>query len=296
MFLLMDSVVMFQGTIYENGYGQIARAVMRDKSLHRNSKVIYAYICSFASNSNSGERSAFPSVKLQCAEIGIAEETYYIYRKPLVEKGYIKIEKRRGESAKFDRNLYIICAVQIPLEPKKTILGNSEVGENVDVEPFEPYSDSPSTAEPSTVKSGTKTKSTKTKSTKKNNSLVSSSREANPSIYELIDKEMKKAYSDVPFDLIREELINDETADIGTAKQYYAMLEYRIKLYIKKQKARKQPTRPQSKAKAPIRKELLPDWFDDENEPPMKSEKPNELSNEDFDLEAVLKEIRKNNK
>ena len=44
----MNSVIQFEGTIYENGYGLLAQKVMRDKDLPKQSKLIYAYMCSFA--------------------------------------------------------------------------------------------------------------------------------------------------------------------------------------------------------------------------------------------------------
>ena len=34
---MAEIVVQFEGTVYENGYGQIAKKVMRDKSIHRQS-------------------------------------------------------------------------------------------------------------------------------------------------------------------------------------------------------------------------------------------------------------------
>jgi hypothetical protein len=111
----MDTVVQIEGTIYEIGYGLIARKVMRDKTLDSKSKAIYAYICSFASNKNGGERVAFPSVSLQCTELGMTEETYYKFRKPLIEKGYLTIYKSRNEQGKFKRNLYKVSAVPVPV-------------------------------------------------------------------------------------------------------------------------------------------------------------------------------------
>lgn len=161
---MMDAVVQLEGTIYGNGYGFIARLVMRDPTLKHQSKSIYAYICSFASSKNSAERSAFPKVSLQVAELGMSEETYYKYRKPLVDKGYLKIEKFRTEDGKFERNLYTIVAVGA-FEPYPKISG-------MDKKP--PYPESPcmaqpSTANPSTANSGTKSKSIKSKSIKTNN-------------------------------------------------------------------------------------------------------------------------------
>ena len=67
---MADIVIQFRGTIYENGYGQIAQKVMRDKSLHAMSKAIYAYLVSFAGQT----RTAFPSVELMLDELGMSEE------------------------------------------------------------------------------------------------------------------------------------------------------------------------------------------------------------------------------
>lgn len=111
----MDSVIQFRGTIYENGYGLIASKVMRDKSIPKQSRLIYAYMCSFASMNEQGERVAFPSVSLQCEELDMSEDTYYKWRKELESRGLITIEKRK-EQGKFDRNLYFIEAVPVPKE------------------------------------------------------------------------------------------------------------------------------------------------------------------------------------
>lgn len=143
-----DYVIQFEGTVYEQGYGLIAQKVMRDKDLHPISKSIYAYLCSFAGMGKDGERAAFPGVSLMMAELGIkTDDTYYKYRKQLVQKGYIKIEKRRQEGAKFDNNIYKIVAVPVAVEkeiphPKKSGMEK-------------PYPKLSSTVEPSTVKSGT---------------------------------------------------------------------------------------------------------------------------------------------
>lgn len=129
----MESVIQFEGTIYENGYGLIAQKVMRDKTLSKQAKVIYSYMCSFAGVGKDGERSAFPSVSLQCHELGMSEKTYYRWREQLVSKGYIKIKKNRQDGAKFANNIYSIVAV-----PVATI----ENGEK------KPYGKNDSTVEP----------------------------------------------------------------------------------------------------------------------------------------------------
>lgn len=152
----MDSVIQFEGTIYENGYGLLAQKVMRDKSLPKQSKLIYAYMCSFAGVGKNGERTAFPSISLQCSELGMTEDTYFKWRKPLLDKGYIKITKKRQEGAKFDNNVYSIMAVPLPVETKE----NADLPES---EPYpkksgtdgQPYPNFSSTEKPGTEKQGT---------------------------------------------------------------------------------------------------------------------------------------------
>jgi hypothetical protein len=135
----MDSVIQFRGTIYENGYGLLASKVMRDTRLHRNSRLIYAYMCAFAGSNLHGERTAFPSIAIQCHELDMSEDTYYKYRKPLVDLGFITIEKRKGKG-KFERNLYFIEAVPVEKPSERD---------------SEPYPNSSGTENPSTEKSGT---------------------------------------------------------------------------------------------------------------------------------------------
>jgi len=169
--MTMDSAVQFRGTVYENGYGLIATKVMRDKNLPKQSKLIYAYICSFAGSDKDGERTAFPSVSLQCNELGMNEDTYYKWRKPLVDAGYLSIEKRRNGASKFERNLYFIEAVPMPKLAEAT---EPKQDKKEDIQPYpkksgtggKPYPNSSGTVKSCTVKSGTIiTSSTSTSST-----------------------------------------------------------------------------------------------------------------------------------
>jgi hypothetical protein len=143
----MDSVIQFRGTIYENGYGLIARKVMRDKRLPKQSKLIYAYMCSYAGTDENGNRSAFPSVSLQCDELGMNQDTYYRWRKYLVDYGYITIEKQRNEQSRFDRNLYIIEAIPVEkIEETEPIPKNSGM---------DPHPKNSGMVKRSTIKKGT---------------------------------------------------------------------------------------------------------------------------------------------
>jgi hypothetical protein len=164
---MMDSVIQFRGTIYENGYGLLAQKVMRDKRLPKQSKLIYAYMCSFAGVDENGNRSAFPSVALQCDELGMNETTYYKWRKYLVELGYITIEKQKTNQGKFDRNLYFIEAMPVEKEPEK-----------VETEPYpkksgmEPTPKNSCTVKGSMEKSGTNSNSSNSNSFNSNKELV----------------------------------------------------------------------------------------------------------------------------
>lgn len=153
----MDSVIQFEGTIYEDGYGLLAQKVMRDKKLPRQSKLIYAYMCSFAGVSKDGERTAFPSIKLQCDELGMSEDTYYKWRKYLIDGGYIKINKQRNQQAKFERNIYSIIAVpkENEMEEENPHPNSSGMEEKLSNQHSNPYPNSSGTEKPSTENKGT---------------------------------------------------------------------------------------------------------------------------------------------
>ncbi|MBC2148124.1 helix-turn-helix domain-containing protein [Listeria booriae] len=95
--------------IFAQGYGMIAKMVMRDKDLSIEAKGIYSYLCSFA----GAGAVAFPSIELMCAELGMSTDRFYTHRKKLVQKGYIIIVQRR-ENGKQLSNIY-----QIPNYPQK---------------------------------------------------------------------------------------------------------------------------------------------------------------------------------
>ena len=157
----MDSVIQFEGTIYEDGYGLLAQKVMRDKKLPRQSKLIYAYMCSFAGVSKDGERTAFPSIKLQCDELGMSEDTYFKWRKYLIDGGYIKINKQRNKQAKFERNIYSIIAVPKENEKEKEnpYPNSSGMEEKPSNQHSNPYPNSSGTEKPSTENKGTNSNS-----------------------------------------------------------------------------------------------------------------------------------------
>lgn len=167
-----NTVIQFRGTVYEKGYGMIAQKVMRNKDLPKQSRLIYAYMCSFASMQEDGERSAFPSVSLQCSELCMTEDTYFKWRKPLVEKGYITIEKSK-DKGKYERNIYYIEAIPTPNKESVPVSADSSEKEkekshdqqNADVKGFSPYPKNSGTDNSGTDNSGTNSINTNSIST-----------------------------------------------------------------------------------------------------------------------------------
>lgn len=90
-----------KGTIYEKGYGILAKRVMRDKRLSIEARAIYAYIITY---SGAGT-TAFPSVSLMCDDLKITPHRFYRHFTPLVECGYLKVRHTK-KSGRFGRNEY----------------------------------------------------------------------------------------------------------------------------------------------------------------------------------------------
>lgn len=117
------SSLRFEG-IYENGYGLISKSFMKDRRITPEGKCIYTYLCSYC----GGGTTAYPSVALQCADLGMSENRYYKHRKLLVEYGYIKVD-RQTEIVEYDdgttrelftNNIYtIVLNVDDELKNKK---------------------------------------------------------------------------------------------------------------------------------------------------------------------------------
>lgn len=101
----MEDFIKLQG-IFEEGYGFIAKKVMRDKDLNVISKAVYSYICSYSGKG----KDAFPSQKLICFDLGISKDTLSKYMKELKLKGYVGV-KQSKTTGKFARNIYTINIV-----------------------------------------------------------------------------------------------------------------------------------------------------------------------------------------
>ncbi|KMT62689.1 DnaD domain protein [Paenilisteria newyorkensis] len=109
----MSDSLKIQG-IYAQGYGMIAKTVMRDKELSIEAKSIYSYLASFAGAGST----AFPTIELMLGELNISRDRFYKHRKQLVEKGYIKIIQSKGEKGLQKKNVYEIVNNPEPEEPE----------------------------------------------------------------------------------------------------------------------------------------------------------------------------------
>ena len=113
--------------IYNSGFGILPKAVMIDPNLSLQAKGIFAYLVTYAGNSET----AFPSQKTISYQLRISKDTVGKYIKELRENGYLEIEQKR-EGGRFSHNVYkLIPCPKIPY-PKKT---DSIITEPGDTEP-----------------------------------------------------------------------------------------------------------------------------------------------------------------
>lgn len=93
--------------VYRRGYGVIPKFVMHDGDLSLESKAIYAYLCALA---GSGD-TTFPYRETILGQLKLAKNTYYNHYKPLIDQGYITVERPADKKA---ANIYTLVA-----NPKK---------------------------------------------------------------------------------------------------------------------------------------------------------------------------------
>ncbi|SHE59513.1 Helix-turn-helix domain-containing protein [Desulforamulus putei DSM 12395] len=100
--------------IYSQGYGMVAKSIMKDRSLSIGAKGLYAYICSYAGAGNT----AWPGRERICEDLGINKNTLTKYMIELKERDYIRIEQRKDEKGKFIGNVFWIVQNPSPLLQK----------------------------------------------------------------------------------------------------------------------------------------------------------------------------------
>lgn len=113
----LDDKLQVKGVLSQ-GYGIIPKMLMKDDDLTIEAKAIYAYIASYAGAGST----AFPGVSLICHDLNISENRFHKHKKVLIKKGYIYIDKIRGEGGQFDKNLYTINSVLVPQVPQDEVL------------------------------------------------------------------------------------------------------------------------------------------------------------------------------
>lgn len=102
-----------------------------------------------------------------------------------------------------------------------------------------------------------------------------------------VDEGLKAKYPNAPFEFVKENLMNDDSAIIITPKQYRALLEYRLKNYRPKSSFRK-PTRTNYNTI-----EKLPDWYNNEHAHRQQQQKSREeIERAQREIENQLKQLR----
>ena len=86
----------------KGGYGVVFQEIMDSDKLHRDSKVIYAYLCSYADTKGV----CYPTRARIQAALQMSETTFSKYVKPLVELGVVEVEKTKTAKGLLGRNVY----------------------------------------------------------------------------------------------------------------------------------------------------------------------------------------------
>lgn len=183
-----DQLNLGKRSVYREGYGIVAKIVMRDKDLSPEAKAIYAYICSFAGSGTT----AFPSAELMMHELNMGDKRFYKFRKELVDKGYISILKQRNGNRR-EKNIYQIVAEPTEHSQSESVQDESFQNESSQTESFQDE--------------GSNSNSITINSLNSNSSLGSSSTE-------LPNKDIYQCYEKSGFGLLNSTLIEMLDADV----------------------------------------------------------------------------------
>lgn len=106
----IQNVLQVEG-VNARGFGMLPKLVMRDRRLSAYSKAIYAYFCSYA----GAGTTAFPSVSLILADLGLAKDTYYKHLDLLKQYGYLGVRQQKADACnRFARNVYTLLTHPTP--------------------------------------------------------------------------------------------------------------------------------------------------------------------------------------
>ena len=87
----------------KGGYGVVFQEIMRNPDLPAYSKLLYAYLSSFAGKKGI----CYPSKRCISHDLNISEGTVHRYMQPLVDQGLLKIERKK-EHGLLTNNIYHI--------------------------------------------------------------------------------------------------------------------------------------------------------------------------------------------
>jgi hypothetical protein len=217
--------------------------------------VLYSY-------TNAHKAQAFPSTKTICKQAKIGKTKCFEVLNSLEEKGYMVRENRpaytKNKKIVKDSNMYTLIH-----KPVEKVVRNTDQGGSSPHEHGSPHELGGSSQDGQGV----------VRHTDSNISISSFSISSISS--SSIDSKLKEEFPNTPFEEIKEALLKDKKVIIETEKQYEAMLRYRLGKW--KPKA--------TRKSKPIRKEVLPDWFDP------KQQVVQEQQQEDIDIEQLRKEL-----
>lgn len=98
-----NDIAIFEG-IMAQGYGQVPKMLVLDKSLPLESKALYGYLACYTGN---GRNTAFPSIDTITFDMAMNRATIRKYMSQLVDTGYITVRQQNNNNTRgFSRNEY----------------------------------------------------------------------------------------------------------------------------------------------------------------------------------------------
>lgn len=126
---MTDQLNLGKKSIYREGYGIVAKVVMRDKDLSPEAKAIYSYICSFAGSGTT----AFPGADLMMHELNLGKNRFYKFRKELEENGYITVIKQRNGNRR-EKNIYMLNTEPVKVKKVEHLQNEDIQNEGIQIE------------------------------------------------------------------------------------------------------------------------------------------------------------------
>lgn len=100
-----NDIAIFEG-IMAQGYGQVPKMLVLDKSLPLESKALYGYL---ACHTGNGRNTAFPSIDTITFDMAMNRATVRKYMSQLVDTGYITVRQQNNSDTRgFSRNEYTL--------------------------------------------------------------------------------------------------------------------------------------------------------------------------------------------